>query len=177
MQCPACGHEITIGLAVCDGCHTDLTYLDDPLSSSGLRRKILDDPISSLKPATAFVIPEKEVLAYCIRFLQNHKIGCLVVVNEEGKVSGIITERDLLFKVAGTNADIDLSPVEAVMTRTPECLSLTDSIDYALHKMGHGGYRHIPLVDHEGRPTGILSVKDIMKYIVSSWDLDISEAV
>jgi CBS-domain-containing membrane protein len=61
-------------------------------------------------------------------------------------------------------------PAERVarfMTPDPETLQLDDPIVWALNRMSVGGYRHVPLVDDEGRPVGILSVKDIVHYIVA----------
>ena len=52
------------------------------------------------------------------------------------------------------------------MTANPESLRMTDSIAYALNKMSVGGYRHIPLVDNASAPVGVISVKDIINYIV-----------
>ena len=176
MNCPACGTEITLGTEVCEECHTSLNYLEDSQRSQ-LKRKILHDLILKLKPAPVITILEKESIASGIKLLQNKKSGCLVVVNTEGKISGIMTERDLLFKVAGTSVDLDHSPVAAIMTPHPECLSVNDTLAYALYKMGHGGYRHIPLVDLEKRPSGILSVRDIMQYILSVWNEDNTSGV
>jgi CBS domain-containing protein len=53
------------------------------------------------------------------------------------------------------------------MTPDPETLELDDPIVWALNRMSVGGYRHVPLVDRDGRPVGILSVKDIVHYIVA----------
>jgi predicted transcriptional regulator len=64
------------------------------------------------------------------------------------------------------NADLD-APVSRLMTPDPETLELDDPIVWALNRMSVGGYRHVPLVDREDRPVGILSVKDIVHYIVA----------
>jgi len=59
------------------------------------------------------------------------------------------------------------------MTPDPEVLGLADPIAYALNKMSVGGFRHIPLVDATGRPVGIVSVKDIVDYIVDFFPNDV----
>src|SRR5690349_19973694 len=79
-------------------------------------------------------------------------IGCVLVV-EDGLLSGIFTERDVLTKVLPVVRDLDNTPVGVVMTPDPECLTLDDAIAYALNRMSDGGFRHIPLVDADGRPT------------------------
>ena len=90
-------------------------------------------------------------------------MGCVLVVDDD-RLTGILTERDLLLKMEG--ADLAES-VARFMTPDPETLQLDDPIVWALNRMAVGGYRHVPLVDDEGRPVGILSVKDIVHYIVA----------
>ena len=51
------------------------------------------------------------------------------------------------------------------MTSAPVTVSQDDSIAYALHAMDLGGYRHLPVVDEDGRPTGIISVRDILRFL------------
>ncbi|MGH2575518.1 MAG: CBS domain-containing protein, partial [Ignavibacteria bacterium] len=48
----------------------------------------------------------------------------------------------------------------------PETLNYSDSIANALNLMSIGGYRHIPIVDNENRPAGVISIKDIVNFIV-----------
>src|SRR5438477_10477753 len=96
------------------------------------------------------------------RIILEHSAGCQLVVTNNQLV-GIITERDLLLKLE--QGDLD-RPVSQLMTPDPEVLGLADPIAYALNKMSVGGFRHIPLVDATGRPVGIVSVKDIVDYIV-----------
>jgi CBS domain-containing protein len=104
-----------------------------------------------------------------IRVMREHRIGCVLVVEEE-RLVGIITERDLLLKVE----DADLGrPIQALMTPDPEVLTLDDPIVYALNKMSVGGFRHVPLVDDARRPVGIVSVKDIIDYIADFFPNDV----
>jgi CBS domain-containing protein len=52
------------------------------------------------------------------------------------------------------------------MTADPATLGIDDAIVYALNKMGVGGFRHVPLVDDDKRPVGIISVRHIVRYVV-----------
>jgi CBS domain-containing protein len=52
------------------------------------------------------------------------------------------------------------------MTREPETLRRDDRIVWALNLMHMGGYRHVPLVDEANRPVGVISVKDIVEFII-----------
>lgn len=93
------------------------------------------------------------------------RIGCVMIV-ERGLLVGIFTERDVLTRVAGSGLDLETTPVGDVMTPDPECLTLEDGIAYALNKMSVGGFRHVPLIDAAGRPTGLVSMRHIVDYLV-----------
>ncbi len=59
------------------------------------------------------------------------------------------------------------------MTRDPECLTLDDSLAYALHHMSVGGFRHIPLIDDRGRPTGVIAMRAIVDFMVDSFPREV----
>ena len=100
-----------------------------------------------------------------VELMNERGVGCVLAV-EDGRLVGIFTERDVLTKVINMGRDIDTTPVGEVMTRDPECLTLDDGIGYALNLMSDGGFRHIPLIDAEGRPTGIVAMRDVVDYMV-----------
>ncbi|MEO8605480.1 MAG: CBS domain-containing protein, partial [bacterium] len=62
--------------------------------------------------------------------------------------------------------DLDATPIGEVMTPEPECLTLDDGIAYALNIMHDGGFRRIPLVDDDGHPTGVVTMRNIVDDIV-----------
>jgi CBS domain-containing protein len=104
--------------------------------------------------------------------MKEHRVGC-VLVEAEGRLLGIFTERDILTKLVGTGYDPAKALVDGVMTRNPETLTTEDPIAFALHRMSVGGFRHLPLVDAAGRPVGILSVKDIVDYLAEHFPEEI----
>ena len=100
-----------------------------------------------------------------IEAMNQHRVGC-VLVEERQMLTGVFSERDVLTKLATCNANLDTTLVADVMTADPECLTLDDGVVYALNKMSVGGFRHVPLIDAEGRPTGVVSMRDIVDFIV-----------
>lgn len=100
-----------------------------------------------------------------VELMNERIVGCVLVV-ENGRLSGIFTERDVLTRVVTLGIDVDATPVGEVMTRDPECLTLDDGIAYALNLMSENGFRHIPLIDGDGRPTGLLAMRNVVDYIV-----------
>jgi CBS domain-containing protein len=88
-----------------------------------------------------------------------------LLITQKGKLTGIITERDLVRRVISQKRDIKYLTAGQVMTAQPETLTAEDPIAFALNLMHLGHYRHIPLVDEENEPVGIITSKDIIKYI------------
>lgn len=85
-----------------------------------------------------------------------------VVVTEEGRVAGIITERDLIHKILGSHRDTDDLRLRDVMSRDIEVAHLDDELSDGLKKMKKGRMRHMPVVDEEGRVVTMLSQSDFM---------------
>ena len=87
-------------------------------------------------------------------------IGAVIVV-EEGRLSGIFTERDGLFRVIAQGRDPQTTPLGEVMTRDPETITADQPFGHALHMMYEGGFRHVPVV--EGKvPVGMVSARDVL---------------
>lgn len=82
-------------------------------------------------------------------------VGALVVV-DDGTLAGIITERDVLFRVVAKGLDPRTTLVREVMTSTPKSVGPKDSFGHALVLMREGGFRHLPVVE-DGVPIGIVS--------------------
>lgn len=130
-----------------------------------MRDGIITGPIRLLEPAAPICVPPAATLGQAIEAMNDAHAGC-VLVAEDQRLLGILTERDVLKKVVGK---LDLGqPVRSVMTRDPETVGMDDAIAYALHKMHVGGYRHIPVVDRTGCPVGLVSVRDFVGFIVST---------
>lgn len=87
-----------------------------------------------------------------------------VVVLDGDKLEGVFTERDFLDRVAGAGLNPADTPVEDVMTRDPEYLSVLDDIAYAINKMAVGGFRNVPLVD-DGKVVAVLNVHDVIGHL------------
>jgi len=129
---------------------------------------LLDLPIGTLEPASPVSVETGTALSVVIEKLQRHRIGC-VLVTQDNRLEGIITERDLSLKVLGCGVDINSAIVDDFMTIDPECLQLYDPIAFAMNRMNLGGFRHVPLVDKSMRPVGIISVKDIVTLLVDEF--------
>lgn len=114
----------------------------------------------------ANTMDEGGTIGEAIRLMQERSVGN-VLVTRAGKLCGIVTERDLMMKVAGKIEDPELRPITSIMTANPEWLRKSDTIAFLLNKMYVGGYRHMPILDDESRPLHTVSLRYILQYILS----------
>jgi CBS domain-containing protein len=125
---------------------------------------VLETPVSQVMVRNPFMVSPDDSVVAAVDSMNAHRIGC-VLVQKDGKLVGILTERDLLRKVIFRDGNRAWK-VEAVMTRHPATLPESASVAYALNKMSVDGYRHIPIVDDAGQAVGLVSVKDIIHFFV-----------
>ena len=96
-----------------------------------------------------------------------------ICVTEQGRLVGIVTERDLVLRVVGPVSDFTKLKVREVMTPDPMSLRKEDPIVYVMHNMQAGGYRHVPIVDEDDRPVSIASIKDVVRFVVDHFATEI----
>ena len=82
-----------------------------------------------------------------------------------GVLVGIFTERDFVNRVVAAGVDPS-RPVETVMSPAPRTVRRSASVQSAVELMASGGYRHLPVTGDSGEPLGVLSVKDVVRYLV-----------
>ena len=137
-----------------------------------LDEQALHEPIRLLPYTPPVCVSPQTSVAEAVRAMKEKEIGG-ILVEEDERLVGIFTERDLLNKLIGSGRDLDQTPVADVMTAETEALPVDADIAFALRMMGEGGYRRIPLVDEENRPVGILSVKHIISYLAEFFPQDV----
>lgn len=89
------------------------------------------------------------------------RIGAVLVV-ENDRLAGIFTERDLMTKVVAGDRDPATTRVADIMTREVKTVRVDDAAIDCLEAMAEGKFRHMPVVDDEGRPIGMLSQRDFV---------------
>ncbi len=100
--------------------------------------------------------------------MNRHRIGCLVVVDGDGNIQGIVSERDILRQVSKSGNGLDNEMVKRLMTARKDTIIATedDELDYAMRVMTENRIRHLPIA--EGKHlTGILSIGDLVKCMLS----------
>ncbi len=168
MKCPFCGYDNLPGADACENCEASLTQDDVPQARARAAHRLMEDPVEHLHPSKPLAVDGGISLTEAIDLMRNRNIGCVLVTAADGSLAGILTERDLLRKVAGHAFALDQSTVQHFMTASPETSRAEHPLGYALHRMIVSDLRHLPLVDNTGRPTGIISSRDIIEYITET---------
>jgi CBS domain-containing protein len=94
------------------------------------------------------------------RFMKERSVGAVMIV-EEGRLAGIFTERDVLFRVVAEDRDARTTRLSEVMTRDPKTIHPDKAFPDALRLMHEGAFRHVPVVE-DGRPVGVISARDAL---------------
>ncbi|MGF1639579.1 MAG: CBS domain-containing protein [Rhodospirillales bacterium] len=116
---------------------------------------------------------ETASVAEAARRMGDHDIGAIVVVDDRGHLSGIVTERDVTRRAVAERLDPDRTTVGQIMTRNPDSLPPQASPIEALELMSIRRFRHLPVVE-AGRVVGIVSIRDlcdVMRLILEEFDL------
>lgn len=130
-----------------------------------LEGALLDDTVRLLAPSEPIRLGADASVREAIERMVSQHRAAVVIVDAEGRLIGIFTERDVLIRVLGEGRDPVTTRLGAVMTPQPEALSAGDRICFAVNRMSTAGFRTIPLVDGEGRPIGIITVNDVVKWL------------
>ncbi len=135
--------------------------------------RVLRQPIRTLPTLQPPITCERgATVRQAIEIMQRERTDCVLVV-DLGRLVGVFTERDVLTKVAARGVDIDRLRIGTLMTPNPDCLSMDHELAYALNQMSIGEYRHVPLVDDHGRPTGVVSMRHIVDYLIAMFPQDV----
>lgn len=148
----------------------ELAQMDQDLETS---KKVLE--------ASEILVPLRQLMRDCVTIdigantqdaidllIQNH-IGAASVV-EDGILRGIFGERDLLRKVLNKDVgDLTKIPVTQFMKEDPKTAKPDDMLDTGVLYMARGRFRHLPIVDEKQQPIGMVSIRDVISYLVDSY--------
>ena len=131
--------------------------------------RTLSLPISTLDYKQPSTVQEGTLVSDAIDIMQVEGFGCVLVVDNEQRLIGIITDRDLLVNVCGKRLDTAKVKVEEIMSTNPESLRASDPIAFALNLMHLGHFRHVPLCiwddQNQQFPVGLISTRDILDHV------------
>jgi CBS domain-containing protein len=164
IKCRLCDHENLKGDDFC--VHCGHPFVDDhlPAPRTAVERGVLGDAIAVLSPKAPITVSSQTSVRDVLKLLVDRHIGCVFIVDGE-TISGVFSERDALLRLNTQATAVADEPISRFMTPNPQSLRQDAKIAFAVHQMDLGGYRHLPIVDEQGRAEGVISVRDILRYL------------
>jgi CBS domain-containing protein len=138
--------------------------------------RLIRQPLEALPVRPPIVFGPGATVTDAMRAMQHEHRGCVVVTDDgslTSKVTGIFTERDVLFRIVDRGRNPASLPLSEVMTPDPEVVPVKSTIAYVLNLMSIGGFRHVPVVDEEHRPVFLVSVRDVVEFLVAAFPREV----
>jgi|SRR4051794_22464652 len=107
-------------------------------------------------------------LSAAIRILSERRIGALLVM-QNGRIEGILSERDVVRVLGGRGAAVLDEPVSTTMTRKVVSCRPSDTVAAIMEMMTMGKFRHLPVVE-DGIVVGLISIGDVVKWRVGEYE-------
>ena len=127
--------------------------------------------ILKLKGREVFTAPPDTSLLEIARLLSIHRIGCIVIADDDGKVVGIVSERDIVREIARAGAGVLTEPVEACMTKAVVSCRESDTTDRLMGEMTAHRFRHMPVCER-GRLVGLVSIGDVVRMRIAEAEME-----
>jgi CBS domain-containing protein len=128
--------------------------------------------ILKLKGGGVVTTTKDKSLLDIAKLLVEHGIGCIVIVREEDdKVAGIVSERDLMRAIGQAGPQVLEEPVSDFMTKTVVTAREADTIDRLMWEMTTHRFRHMPVVERD-RLIGLVSIGDLVKIHIAEVEME-----
>lgn len=119
--------------------------------------QILDE-----KGREVYTLEDSQVVTDAVTIMNEHNVGALVVTNEAGDVSGIISERDIMRQLSNHPQSVMSLSIAKCMTPNPFTLGKAATVDDVMNLMSSKRIRHLPIVENK-KLVGIVSIGDVVK--------------
>jgi len=130
--------------------------------------------ILSVKGRDIFTIEPGATLTAAAKLLAEKRIGALLILGPDHRITGILSERDIVRAIAERGAAALNDFVSTAMTREVVTCRETETITSIMDRMTSGKFRHLPVVDQD-RPVGMISISDVIKYRVHEMERDAAQ--
>lgn len=157
----------------------DEGYFEDESKRSRRRvfdSQLLQEPVSLLGTRAPLIFGQNAATSDAMRAMQAEHSGVVLITPDgsaQSPLVGIFTERDILLRVINRGRNPAETPLSEIMSEEPEALQDDARVAWVLNMMSVGGFRHVPLVNTQGHPVGVISVRDIVEFLVQSFPNEI----
>ena len=123
------------------------------------------------KGSSVFTTTKDRSLLDIAKLLAQHGIGCIVIVDDDDKIAGIVSERDLIRAIGHAGPEVLEEPVSNFMTKTVITAREADTVDQLMSEMTMHRFRHMPVVER-GQLLGLVSIGDLVKIHVADAEFE-----
>ncbi len=121
--------------------------------------------VATARPHTTLMEITKKLAA--------RKIGTIVIIGDEGKVAGIVSERDVVGAIAKGDEAVLREPVSTIMTSNVITCQEINTVDDMMDVMTKGRFRHVPVIEDDAL-VGIISIGDVVKHHIAEVEMEVS---
>ncbi len=125
--------------------------------------QLKDRPEFGNKPAP-LTFPETASVKDAVAAMSEKNFGSVIIVDDDQKVIGVVTERDIMKKLVNAGKDATSTPLSEIMTRNPRLAKETDDVVDWLRIMSNERFRRLPVVDEDGRIKTVFTQGDFVSY-------------
>lgn len=130
---------------------------------------LIDEKLKSLSRRDPLTVRRGTSLQACLDHIRaSGSADSVFVTDEEGRLLGVLTERDIFARLVGPTVDLN-QPVDAFIVDHPNTLHLDQPVRHAIELMQTGRYRNVPLVDDGGVLVGVVRPVDVLKYLAEAF--------
>ncbi|KAF2200543.1 CBS-domain-containing protein [Delitschia confertaspora ATCC 74209] len=137
---------------------TDLNKKKNPGARVRANKKAPPGTVLALKPSPALQIKPSTTVAEAAQLMAAKREDCVLVTDDDERIAGIFTAKDLAFRVVGAGIKARDVTIEEIMTKNPLCAKTDTSATDALDLMVRKGFRHLPVMDENHDISGILDI-------------------
>lgn len=130
--------------------------------------------VSELMNSNVVSLSPDDTTTHAACLLSRHNVGALPVVTPDGRLRGIVTDRDIVLRCVASESEPEETHVREIMTRGISTVSPEDDIRAAVHLMSTEQVRRLPVVE-DGRVIGMISLADMARS--QSFDMEASKAL
>ncbi len=146
-----------------------LENYDPPKFDDPIERALHEETVLAIQSQPCTRVSADSTVAEVLKTLVGEGIAC-VLVEAGGKLVGVVSDRDILDKVALEYEAVQDKPVRDIMTPDPVYVDENQSAASALAVMAVSGYRHVPVVDVDENIVGIISPQRVTKFLRNCMD-------
>jgi CBS domain-containing protein len=127
--------------------------------------------VLKFKGGGVFTTTANKSLLEIAKLLAQHGIGCIVILGDDDKIVGIVSERDLVRAIGQAGPQVLSEPVSDFMTKTVITAREADTVDQLMSEMTMHRFRHMPVVER-GQLLGLVSIGDLVKIHVADAEFE-----